>query len=255
MVQFLQNLARNGQSFGFSICQSGGKCFDPLEWVEKACLQGGARLNFPGAGQIYQLHRPRKAATTKRKQKDIGKYRGGEILCLKGGRGTTLRGRMRRSKQSGQSKKLNNKKLLENTPSSAVIYSRKGLEESNKDIQLQDINSLLVRLPMFWLGYNLLLLGDQLTLLGYQCVATLWPRMRTKMWTRRFARGIPILCLGGISEQARKGGGGEGGGGGGGQREFNYVSQFYCFPVSTCVINPQQHNWHKCSRQIQTIKC
>ena len=153
LVQFLQNLAWNGQSFGFSICQSGGKCFDPSEWVEKACLQGGARLNFPGAGQIYQLHRPRKAATTKRKQKDIGKYRGGEILCLKGGRGTTLRGRMRRSKQSGQSKKRNNKKLLENTPSSAVIYSRKGLEESNKDIQLQDINSLLVRLPKFWLGY------------------------------------------------------------------------------------------------------
>ena len=24
--------------------------------VEKACLQGGARLNFHGAGQIYQLH-------------------------------------------------------------------------------------------------------------------------------------------------------------------------------------------------------
>ena len=130
LAQFLQNLAWTGQNFWFSICQSRGKCFDPWEWVEKACLQGGARLNFPGAGQIYQLHRPRKAATTKRKQKDIGKYRGGEILCLKGGRGTTLRGRMRRSKQSGQSKKRNNKKLLENTPSSHPLLQEKytGLE-------------------------------------------------------------------------------------------------------------------------------
>ena len=156
--------------------------------MEKACLQGGARLNFPGAGQIYQLHRPRKAATTKRKQKDSGKYRGGEILCLKGGRGTTLRGRMRRSKQSGQSKKRNNKKLLENTPSSAVIYSRKGPEES-KDIQLQDINSFLV--GMFLPRYQFFAWVATF-LLGYQCFG--W--VTNSLLGDQFFTWIPIRCYG-----------------------------------------------------------
>ena len=98
-----------------------------VRWKKHVYNEEG-RLNFRWAGQIYQLHRGK--ASTKRKQKHIGgadtKY---WWRCVQGvGRGTTLRGRIRRSKQSGQSKKWNNKKLLENMPSSAVIYSRERSE-------------------------------------------------------------------------------------------------------------------------------
>ena len=98
-----------------------------VRWKKHVYNEEG-RLNFRWAGQIYQLHRGK--ASTKRKQKHIGgadtKY---WWRCVPGvGRGTTLGGRIWRSKQSGQSKKWNNKKLLENMPSSAVIYSRERSE-------------------------------------------------------------------------------------------------------------------------------
>ena len=107
-------LAWNGQHFGFSICQRGGKCFDPWECVEKACLQGARAVwTLLGRAQIYQLHPEKHQQNANRnisgaqiQNIEAGKYVESE------GREEQHLGRMRRSKQSGQSKKRNNKKLF-----------------------------------------------------------------------------------------------------------------------------------------------
>ena len=71
LAQFLRNLAWNGENFGFSICQSGGKCFDPRAGWKKHVYKVERRLNFWGAGQIYQLHREEPQKHQQQKQKEI----------------------------------------------------------------------------------------------------------------------------------------------------------------------------------------
>ena len=126
LAHFLSREARISE-FPFVSGAANVLIWPSVRWKKHVYNEEG-RLNFRWAGQIYQLHRGK--ASTKRKQKHIGgagtKY---WWRCVQGvGRGTTLGGRIRRSKQSGQSKKWNNKKLLENMPSSAVIYSRERSE-------------------------------------------------------------------------------------------------------------------------------
>ena len=116
------------ESFGISICQRRSKCFDLAECaLEKACLQRGGPSEL-SLGRANISTAPWKSINKAQTET----YRGSRdkiLRCVQGvGRGTTLRGRIWRSKQSGQSKKWNNKKLLENMPSSAVIYSRERSE-------------------------------------------------------------------------------------------------------------------------------
>ena len=117
------------ENFGISICQRRSKCFDLAECaLEKACLQRGGPSEL-SLGRANISTAPWKSINKAQTETYRGRNIGAGWRCVQGaGRGTTLRGRIWRSKQSGQSKKWNNKKLLENMPSSAVIYSRERSE-------------------------------------------------------------------------------------------------------------------------------